>query len=123
MNSSLVARSILVKSNIGKKCLTNSLMNMTNESLMGYLELANEYKSNLSKKETDLVEMIVYEHMNGKISKYDIKDIYIESARKTLKDNDINIKSLPGYGNSGLKRKELLANSKKDKPSINVEKE
>ena len=105
MNSSLVSISILVKSNIGKKCLINSLMNMSNEALMGYLELANVYKSNSSKKKTDLVEMIVYGHMNGKISKFDIKDISIDTAKKILSDNSISIKSLPGYGNSGLKRK------------------
>ena len=50
MNSSLACISILVKSNIGKKCLINSLMNMSNEALMEYLELANVYKSNSSKK-------------------------------------------------------------------------
>ena len=32
------------------------------------------YKSNASKKKTDLIEMIVYGHMNGKISKSEVKD-------------------------------------------------
>ena len=86
MNSSLAYISILVKSNIGKKCLINSLMNMSNEALMGYLELANVYKSNSSKKKTDLVEMIVYGHVNGKISKSDIKDISIDTAKTILSD-------------------------------------
>ena len=92
MNSSLVCISILVKSNIGKKCLTNFLINMSNEARMGYLELANVYKSNSSKKKTDLVEMIVYGHMNDKISKFDIKDISIDTAKKILSDNSISIK-------------------------------
>ena len=120
MNSSLVAISILVKSNIGKKCLINSLMNISNESLMGYLELAIVYKSNSSKKKTDLVEMMAYGHMNGKISKSDIKDISIDTAEKIFSDNNISIKLLPGYGNSGLKRKEIITNTKKDKSSIKV---
>ena len=63
--SSLLSVNILVKSNVGKKCLINSLMNMSNEALMGYLELANVYNSNSSKKKTDLVEIIVYGLMNG----------------------------------------------------------
>ena len=98
-------------------------MNMSNESLMKYLKLANVYKSNSSKKKTGLVEMFVYRHMNGKISKSDIKDISIDTAKKKLNDNNIYIKSLPGYGNSGLKRKEITANIKKDKTLINVQKE
>ena len=82
MNSSFVAISILVKSNIGKKCLISSLINMSNHALMSYLELANVYKSNALKKKTDLIEMIVYGHMNGKISKSEVKDISIDTAKK-----------------------------------------
>ena len=82
MNSSFVAISILVKSNIGKKCLISSLINMSNHALMSYLELANVYKSNASKKKTNLIEMIVYGHMNGKISKSEVKDISIDTAKK-----------------------------------------
>ena len=122
MNSSLACISILVKSNIGKKCLINSLMNMSNEALTEYLELANVYKSNSSKKKTDLAEMIVYGLMNDKISKFDIKDISIDTAKKILSDNNIGIKSLPGYRNSGFKRKEIINNIKKSKCSIDVEK-
>ena len=47
-----------------------------------YLELANVYKSNSSKKKTDLIEMIVYGHMNVEISKSEVKDISIDSAKK-----------------------------------------
>ena len=50
MNSFFVAISILVKSNIGKKCLISSLINISNHALMSYLELANVYMSNSSKK-------------------------------------------------------------------------
>ena len=121
MNSSRVTISILVKSNIGKKCLINGLMNMSNEALMEYLESANVYKSNSSKKKTDLTEMIVYGYINGKISKSNIEDTSIDTAKKLLKDNNINIKSLPGYGNSGLKRKKIINNIKKAKCSINIQ--
>ena len=82
MSSSFVAISILVKSNIGKKCLISSLINMSNHALMSYLELANVYKSNSSKKKTDFIEMIVYGHMNAEISKSEVKDISIDSAKK-----------------------------------------
>ena len=82
MNSFFVAISILVKSNIGKKCLISSLINMSNHALMSYLELANVYKSNSSKKKIDLIEMIVYGHMNVEISKSEVKDISIDSAKK-----------------------------------------
>ena len=88
-------------------------MNMSNETLMGYLELADVYNSNSFKKKTDLVEMTVYGHMDGKISKSDIKDISIDTAKKILSDDSINIKLLPGYGNSGLKRKRSLIILKK----------
>ena len=113
----------LDKSNIGKKCLISSLMNMSSEALICYLELANVYKSNSSKKKTDLVEMIVYGHMNGKISKSEVKDISIDTAKKILSDNNIDIRSLPGYGNSGLKKKDIIANVNKNKTSINIQKE
>ena len=82
MNSFFVAISILVKSNIGKKCLISSLINMSNHALMSYLELVNVYKSNSSKKKTDFIEMIVYGHMNAEISKSEVKDISIDSAKK-----------------------------------------
>ena len=55
---------------------------MSNHALMSYLELANVYKSNSSKKKTDLIEMIVYGHMNVEISKSEVKDISIDSAKK-----------------------------------------
>ena len=53
MYSSLVAISILVKSNIGEKCLTNFLMNMSTSALRKYLKLANIYQGESTKKKTD----------------------------------------------------------------------
>ena len=50
MNSSLVAISTLVKSNIGEKCLINILMNISTQSFRDYLRLANIYKGTSTKK-------------------------------------------------------------------------
>ena len=60
MNSSLVAISTLVKSNIGEKCIATFLMNVSNQSLRDYLRLVNIYKGDAIKKKTDLLEMIIY---------------------------------------------------------------
>ena len=60
MNPAFVAISTLVKSNIGEKCLTNFLMNVSVKGLRDYLECANIYKGTSPKKKTDLIEMIIY---------------------------------------------------------------
>ena len=113
MNSSLAAISTLVKSNIGKRCLIKILMNISTSSLRGYLKLADIYDGNSNKKKTDLVEMIIYECITNKINKGDIQDISIKKARKILKEKEINIKSLPGYGNMGLRKKDITLTLKR----------
>ena len=105
MNSLFVGISILIKSNISEKCLVNMLMNISGQSLRIYLKLANIYDGISSKKKTDLIEMIVYGYMNDKLKKVKIEDISINKAHKILSDKNINIKSLPGYGNLGLRKK------------------
>ena len=70
MDSSLVAINTLVKSNIGGKCLINILMNISTQSLRDYLRLANIYQGTSTKKETDLVEMIIYGHINRRCRRY-----------------------------------------------------
>ena len=107
MNSSLVATSTLVKSNIGKRCLVNILMNISTTTLRDYLKLTNIYKSNSSKKKTNLVEMIVYGCITNKLDKNKIEDISIKKANKILKENKIILKSLPGYGNAELKKTDM----------------
>ena len=62
-------------------------------------------KRTLRKKKTDPIEMIVYGYMNGKLRKVKVEDISINKAHKILSDKNINIKSLPGYGNLGLRKK------------------
>ena len=107
MNSSFVAISTLVKSNLGERCLINALMNISVQSLGAYLKLADIYDGNSNKKKTDLVETIVHGCMINKISKEPIKDISMNRALNILKEHDISIKSLPGYGNIGMKRKDI----------------
>ena len=51
MNSSFVAISTLIKSDIGEKCLLNFLINISTQALKDYLESANIYIGNASKKE------------------------------------------------------------------------
>ena len=64
MNPAFVAISTLVKSNIGEKCLMNFLMNVSAKGLRDYLECANIYKGTSPKKNTDLIEMIIYGYIS-----------------------------------------------------------
>ena len=75
MNSSFVPIGILVKGNIGKRCLIKILMNISTQTLRDYLRLANICKYNSSKKKTNLVEMIVYGCITNKLNKNEIEDI------------------------------------------------
>ena len=85
MNSSLVTIGILVKSNIGERRLMNFLMNISTQALRDYLRLANIYKGNSSKKNTNLVEMIVYGCITNKLNKNEIKDISPNETSNILK--------------------------------------
>ena len=51
--------------------------------------------------------MIVYGCMINKLSKEPIKDISLNRTHNILKEKDISIKSLPGYGNMGLRKKDI----------------
>ena len=81
------------------------------------------YKGNSSKKKTTLVEMIVYGCITNKLNKNEIEDISIKETNKILKENGIILKSLPGYGNTEVKRKDMnpCDNYVDDKLSIKVE--
>ena len=81
------------------------------------------YKGNSSKKKTNLVEMIVYGCITNKLNKNEIEDISIKETNKILKGNGIILKSLPGYGNTEVKRKDMKPcdNYVDDKLSIKVE--
>ena len=106
MNSSFLAIGVLVKRNLTERFLINALKNISSQSLRAYLKLANIYDGNANKKKTDLVEMIFYGCMINKLNKEPIKDIAMNRALNILKEHDISIKSLPGCGNMGLRKKD-----------------
>ena len=112
MNSSFVSICVLMKSNLGERCLINTLMNMTSQALRFYLKHANIYDGNSNKKKADLVEMIVYGCITNQIGKEPIKDITSNKVNNIVKEKNILIKSLPGYGNTGLRKKDI-------KPHVN----
>ena len=114
MNSTFDMISMLVKSNLGERCLINALMNISSEALENYLDMANIYSGKSSKKKTQLVEMIVYGCIINTIHKNDIKDINTKELNRLLKEHKISVKSSPGHGNKGLKKKNI------DKPSIKL---
>ena len=86
-------------------------MNISTKALTDYLECAKIYKGTSSKKQTDLVEMIVYGHINNKTNKMNPVDIPKNECNQILKQNEINVRSLPGHGNVGRKRKEIVASN------------
>ena len=107
MNSSLVAISILVKYKISRQFLIYFFTEVSSQSLRSYLRLANIYDGNCNKKKTDLIEMIVYGCITDKLSKKRIEDISLNKAYTILKEKDISVKSLPGYGNLVLRKKDI----------------
>ena len=109
--SSFASIASLVKSNLDERCLINILMNISTNALFEYLECANIYKGASSKKKTNLVEMIFYGHITNKISKMNPVDISETERNQILKQNEINVRSLPGHGNVGRKRKEIMAST------------
>ena len=123
MNSSLVCIGILVKSNISKLCLINFLNDVSSRALRAYLGLAEVYDGNANKKKSDLIEMIVYGCMNGKLKNKVVDEISVKRAYTILRENNINIKSLPGYGNMGLRKKDIkpyVENKNDVKTSVNI---
>ena len=90
MNSSFVSICVLMKSNLGERCLINTLMNMSSQAARFYLKHANIYGSNSNKKKADLVEMIVYGCITNQISKEPIKDITSNKVNNILKQKNIN---------------------------------
>ena len=107
MNSTFAVISTLVKSDIGEKCLINFLMNLSTKALRDYLECENIYKETSPKKKTNLIEIIIYGCITEKLNKKEMKDISIKQANQILNKNNITVKSLPGYGNMSLKKKEI----------------
>ena len=119
MNSAFVVISTLIKSNIGEKCIINFLMNISAQALRDYLECANIYNRTSPKKKTDLIEMIIYGCIIEKLNKKEIEDISIKQVNQILNKSNIIIKSLPGYGDARLRKKEIKPYVK-EKPFIKV---
>ena len=123
MNSSLVCIVILVKSNISRQCFINFLNEVSGCALRAYLGLAEVYDGNANKKKSDLIEMIVYGCMNGKLKNKVVDEISVKRAYTILRENNINIKSLPGYGNMGLRKKDIkpyVENKSHSKAAVNI---
>ena len=123
MNSSLVCIGILVKSNISKLCLIKFLNDVSSRALRAYLGLAEVYDGNANKKKSDLIEMIVYGCMNGKLKNKVVDEISVKRAYTILRENNINFKSLPGYGNIGLRKKDIkpyVENKSDSKTAVNI---
>ena len=123
MNSSLVCIGILVKSNISRLCLINFLNRVSSNALRAYLGLAEVYDGNANKKKSDLIEMIVYGCMNGKLKNKVVDEISVKRAYLILRENNINLKSLPGYGNIRLRKKDIkpyVENKSDSKIAVNI---
>ena len=120
MNSSFVCISILVKSRLPKNCLINYLNEVSSQSQRRYLRLANIYDGTSNEKKSDLIEMIIYGCMNGKLKDTNFDDISNNKVNTIFKEKGISIKSLRGYGNLGLKKKDLKPYVENDKCSIKL---
>ena len=78
------------------------------------------YDGNSNKKKSEMIEMIIYGWINGKLKNKRIVDISINKAHNILKEKDISIKSLPGYGNLGLREKDIKPYVENNKSSIKI---
>ena len=123
MNSSLACIGILVKSNISRQCLINFLNRVSSNPLRAYLGLPEVYDGNANKKKSDLIEMIVYGCMNGKLKNKVVDEISVKRAYTILRENNINIKLLPEHGNMRLRKKDIkpyVENKSDGKSSVNI---
>ena len=60
--------------------------------------------------------------MNGKLNEI-VDEISVKKAYTILIENKINIKSLPGYGNMGLRKKDIkpyVENKSNEKLSVTI---
>ena len=101
LNSALVAISILMS----KKGMTN--IKFTNEALKEYLEA--DLKSQFIKEKDRPYRNGIICHITDKLNKMGIENITKNEAKEILQRFNIRVSSLPGHGNVGLKRKEILA--------------
>ena len=65
------------------------------------------FKGNSAKKKTDLIEMIVYGWITDKLNNEGIEDISWKQSNQILNKSNITVKSVTGYGNAELKKKDI----------------
>ena len=61
--------------------------------------------------------------MNGKLKNKKVDEISVKRAYTILRENNINLKSLPGYGNIGLRKKDIkpyVENKSDSKIAVNI---
>lgn len=61
--------------------------------------------------------MVLFDHITNQLNNIGIEDITINEANQILRRFKIRLKSLPGYGNAGLKGKEILELAEQDNKS------
>ena len=62
--------------------------------------------------------MIIYGCMNRKLKNIDINGISNNKVNAILKQKEISVKSLSGYGNLGLRKRDLKSYDENEKCSI-----
>ena len=77
-------------------------------------------KVNRQGKRQILLKLIVYGHITNEINKMNHVSISKNESNQILKQNEINVRSLVGYGNVSKKRKEILASSNNSKCAIRI---
>ena len=61
--------------------------------------------------------------MNGKLKNKKVDEISVKRAYTILRENNINLKSLPGYGNIRLRKKDIkpyVENKSDSKIAVNI---
>ena len=65
--------------------------------------------------------MVLSGHITDKLNKIGIEDISKNEAKKILQRVNIRVRSMPEYGNAGLKQKGILALAEQNnRPSIEL---
>ena len=54
--------------------------------------------------------MVIYGYINNELKNKVIEDISYNKAVKLLKEKNINVKGLPGYGNIDMKKADIIRN-------------
>ena len=86
----------------------NKLFNeYINSGIKILFRMREYFKGNSSKKKTDLIEMIVYGWITDKLNNEGIEDISWKQTNQISNKSNITVKSLPGYGNAELKKKDI----------------